>query len=429
MLDFSICIPTYNRAEHLRRCLAHLAGFSDLSFEIVIGNNASTDDTEAAIQQFKDAFPHFLYVNRPNNVGFARNMDALLRQATRKYVYILNDDDIVFKSALDVSAHIMDTNPGVVAVVGEYLSLRKLDPGIEIDYQDATASVIEQGAHFSLLNNLSICDGHPIIRREVFERHCTYLDRTGTLIPLYFTLLNHGHIVSVNKPFFQHLTNSESLTSRMAEAWFIDMANADLEIAISGALSALPPDALATARQRLLQLLYYQAARMSISKKSPYILWLFLRRLLALGGTPEDLFIKCEYHFVHDFVMERIATILQDRGARKIGYLPTASVCAVIEEIGQTIPDLRAIELSSADDIADADFVILEQAQQKTPEMKNVIALVDLLNQFRLTRHPGRPCLLQGRMTIQYTEQAAIDLLRGDTPSFRNICAPYSSLN
>ena len=47
----------------------------------------------------------------------------------------------------------------------------------------------------------------------------------------------------------------------MAESWFLDMANADIELAAQQALEFLPADALHKARQRLLHNLYFQAIR------------------------------------------------------------------------------------------------------------------------------------------------------------------------
>ena len=41
----SICIPTYNRCEYLMNNLQHICEHQEYDFEIIISDNASTDDT------------------------------------------------------------------------------------------------------------------------------------------------------------------------------------------------------------------------------------------------------------------------------------------------------------------------------------------------------------------------------------------------
>lgn len=429
MIDISICIPTFNRANMLRQCLEHLASFSDMNFELLIGDNASDDDTEEVVRAMRGRFPHCTYLRHKQNLGFARNMDSILRRATRKYIYILNDDDIVFEDALRLATRVMNANASIVAMVGQYLSLRALDASITIDYSDAGATTIKQNAFASLLDNLSICDGHPIIRREIFESHCAYLDRTGTLIPLYFTLLQHGDLVAVNKPFFQHRTTGESLTARMAEAWFLDMANADLELAISGCAASLPPGSMIAARQRLLQLLYLQAARMSISRKAPYLLWLFLRRLMALDGAGDDLLIKCEYHFSHDILIDRIAGILRDSELDTVYFIPSAATNCVIAVLSSMLADTTFIQWPPQEPApGDTWFVICDDRRNIATDVPGIhpLALKNLFSQTRLTSHACQLAVLQDRLVAHYQDQADIDKLLAPSRAFDIICSPYS---
>ncbi len=90
MKKFSICIPTFNRAHTLRICLSYLAGFSSKDFELIIGDNCSSDNTAEVVSEFADIFPHMIYVQRKENIGFARNMDSILRIATREYCPYVN---------------------------------------------------------------------------------------------------------------------------------------------------------------------------------------------------------------------------------------------------------------------------------------------------------------------------------------------------
>jgi glycosyltransferase involved in cell wall biosynthesis len=431
MMDLSICIPTYNRARLLSSCLACLSEFSDKSFELIIGNNASSDGTDEVVTTLSKNFPHFYYLRHSENIGFARNMDSLVRRATRKYVYILSDDDIVFEEALKLSISMMDANQEIIAVVGQYLSRRSLDSSIRIDYAHAVATIFKRGSHAQLIENLSVCDGHPVLRREVFERHGAYLDRTFGLSPLYFSLLHHGDIVAVDKPFFQHLTNEESLTGSMVEAWFVDTVNADLELSIAACLGAISPDQIFAVRQRFLQLIYFQAGRMAINRKSYYLLWLFLRRLTAINGVTDELLIKCEYHFMHDFLVSRIASILKD-AEFKIVYFNDSEFCKVIvAELKQLLPDIEFHKRSSDSLSTDIEILICQNRDNHelpSDKVPRVAAISDLASQVRLTMIPAELGVLDGRITLKYMQSETLIKLAEPSHAFQTICTPYSQL-
>ena len=430
MADFSICIPTFNRAPMLAQCLEYIAGFADADFEIVVGDNASTDNTAEVVASFVPRIKNLVYIRRSENIGFARNMDSVLRRATRKYIYILNDDDYVFEEALHMCERVMNANPNVAAMVGRYIGTRALDKDMRIDYSDAVATKIAQSAFSALLDNLSVCDGHPIIRREVFDRHCAYLDRTGTLIPLYFDLLAHGDLVVVDKAFFQHRTTGESLTARMAEAWFLDMANADLEVAISGCLEHLPPGALVNARQRLLQLLYFQGARMALNRKNYYILWLSLRRLAAVEGATQEFMVECEFRFAHDFLVSRIAGILSDSGLTQASYIASPEVDCVVRDLQQAAPGILLLQVEAGQEASTGGFCLClnPPAPEAAAANTHYLALSQLIQQLRFTRHAATCFAANGRIVLGYSDPALLQGLQQFSQGFQVLCAPYSEL-
>lgn len=431
MFDISICIPTYNRSKLLQQCLDHLAGFTDTRFELIVGDNASEDDTQEVLASMSERFSDFVNLRHKTNVGFARNMDSILRRASRKYIYILSDDDLLFEEALKLCIGVMDTHERVVAVSGKYLSVRKFGSVTDIDYSDAVATIIPQGGHAALMSDfrfMSICDGHPVIRREVFERYGAYFDRTGTLIPLFFNLLQHGDILSVDKPFFQHLTTTVSLSSRMAESWFIDMFNADIELAVSGWAASLPSGSLQATRQQLLQLLYLQAARMSVNREDFYLVWLFLRRLMAVEGATQDLLIKCEYHFSHDFLINRIATIVKDAELDTVHYIDTDITQSVVSSLAALLPQIGFVAFDAKPTGEEVRLVICGDRSDVPETVSSVplIAVNDLFEQVRLTQYRGWLVNSNQRLIVQFADTEVLQVLLAPSHAFQIICTPYS---
>ena len=96
----SVCIPTYNRAGFLRECLASLCkdGVEDL-VEVVVSDNASSDDTIAVLEEFSLTLP-MRHVVQAENIGADRNFDAVIAFAQGEYCWLLGSDDVVESNTL-----------------------------------------------------------------------------------------------------------------------------------------------------------------------------------------------------------------------------------------------------------------------------------------------------------------------------------------
>lgn len=91
----SVCIPTYNRAGFLRECLSSIDP-TELEglVEIVVSDNASTDNTLAVLEEFQATHP-LHYVVQSENLGPDRNFDAVVAAASGEYCWLLGSDDVV----------------------------------------------------------------------------------------------------------------------------------------------------------------------------------------------------------------------------------------------------------------------------------------------------------------------------------------------
>ena len=76
----SVCIPTYNRAPLLAQAIQSVLGQTLQDFELLISDNASTDDTEAVVRSFDD--PRIRYVRNEINLGGRANYDRCLQLAS-----------------------------------------------------------------------------------------------------------------------------------------------------------------------------------------------------------------------------------------------------------------------------------------------------------------------------------------------------------
>src|SRR3989339_28629 len=96
----SILIPTYNRVLFLETGVENLvnqiksAGLQ-LTVEIVIGNDASKDDTSKYVDEITTQYDFVRGFNHPKNLGLSQNIEFLVKEAHGKYILISGDDDLL----------------------------------------------------------------------------------------------------------------------------------------------------------------------------------------------------------------------------------------------------------------------------------------------------------------------------------------------
>jgi len=106
----SVVIVTWNSAADIDNCLGSI-NFGH-EFEIVVVDNASTDDTRARLAQHH----HLQLIQNSSNTGYAHANNQGIKAATGEYVLLLNPDTKTDLGALDILSDHLDKHPEVGAV-------------------------------------------------------------------------------------------------------------------------------------------------------------------------------------------------------------------------------------------------------------------------------------------------------------------------
>lgn len=115
----SICIPTYNSALFLEQTLNAIAAQTYKHIEVIISDNASTDETPDIIQPYCDRYGWTFYRNEVN-IGAGNNFNKLLELANGEYIAIYHADDIYDPTIVEksVQAFQQSDNIGLVGTMG-----------------------------------------------------------------------------------------------------------------------------------------------------------------------------------------------------------------------------------------------------------------------------------------------------------------------
>jgi len=120
---FSVCIPAYNRAHHLRALLDSIFDQDFHDFEIIICEDSSRerDQIAAIIRQYQARYPEVLrYFENPENLGYDANIRNLVRKAEGRFCFFMGNDDIMSQGALKNVAGIICRHPNVGIILKSY---------------------------------------------------------------------------------------------------------------------------------------------------------------------------------------------------------------------------------------------------------------------------------------------------------------------
>lgn len=107
--DVSVVIVNYNAGIELARALESIAAdFGARPWEAVIVDNASSDDSSAAVAQFA---PHARVLRNEQNLGFARGVNQGLAATSAPVVLIINPDCCLVAGAFALLLHELDRSP------------------------------------------------------------------------------------------------------------------------------------------------------------------------------------------------------------------------------------------------------------------------------------------------------------------------------
>jgi glycosyltransferase involved in cell wall biosynthesis len=103
--SFSICIPNFNYARYIGLTIASVLQQTYDDFEIIVVDNASTDESVAVVESFHS--PKIRLFRNPYNVGFAPNLDRAASKAEKLYIIVLSSDDLMHPTALEEYARVI----------------------------------------------------------------------------------------------------------------------------------------------------------------------------------------------------------------------------------------------------------------------------------------------------------------------------------
>ncbi|EQB35621.1 hypothetical protein M947_10085 [Sulfurimonas hongkongensis] len=112
-IKLSVTVITYNQENFIRQTLDSIVTQElDVPFEIIIGDDASTDKTPQIIKEYADKYPELIKpIYRKNNLGHTGNYIETTKEAKGEYIAHLDGDDLMLPTKLQKQVDFLDEHP------------------------------------------------------------------------------------------------------------------------------------------------------------------------------------------------------------------------------------------------------------------------------------------------------------------------------
>lgn len=200
----SICVPTFNRADKfeisLLAILKQVGRYED-KIEVIVSDNASTDNTQDLLSRFKKEYPFLKFYRNLENMGFNLNIFKLSDEyASGKYFWLLGDDDVIDSNAVDVVINILANRESIsflglnfrILPLKDILELEKKDEEVNVESTNMSSLINEQCRPENLLATFMSCNIILLDRFKNFDKSIFSNNSWND----YKSLFPHTHIIT-----------------------------------------------------------------------------------------------------------------------------------------------------------------------------------------------------------------------------------------
>lgn len=222
VVPVSIGMPVFNGAKYIREALDSLLIQTFYDFELVISDNASTDDTQAICEMYALKDPRIRYLRASSNRGASQNFKLVLDQAKGEYfMWAAADDRWDHNWVENLYAHVKNTSQ--IACIGTVILMDENSLPLR---HPANAAKLEF-VGFRLWRRLSFYIfyeglGKANLFYALYPRKLLQLseiNRYSIDYQILFSLLNHIAYAHVNGPRLHKRVHSEGAGVASQRLW------------------------------------------------------------------------------------------------------------------------------------------------------------------------------------------------------------------
>jgi len=196
----SVCVLAYNQARYIRQCLQSIVDQqTNFAFEVIVGDDFSTDGTREIVQEFADRYPGVIKaILQKKNIGGTGTGNYLIvnKAASGDYVSHVDGDDFMLPGKLQTMANCLDKNPDAAAAVHQLDVIHKDGSKAGWIWPEKAPALIDMEY---MLKNHPVFGHSSLVYRRVLMDWAAIATTDFIDFYVYLLLAARGKIVFVNK--------------------------------------------------------------------------------------------------------------------------------------------------------------------------------------------------------------------------------------
>ncbi len=216
----SVIVPAYNSGEFIEESLRTILSQTWEAIEILVGDNASSDDTEALVRNMMALDSRIKYFKHEVNIGYSKNCNKLIEEAKGGYICIYHSDDLYDPRIIEKQVEVLDSNEGVIGCFTNFSPMNS--DGSEAKdkkpYSYSSNSVLVDHDYFieKLLEeryNPIFCPSS-MIRKNAYRKVGGYTENLNIIFDqdMWVRLLALGNFIVLNEELVKYRFHDKQLS-------------------------------------------------------------------------------------------------------------------------------------------------------------------------------------------------------------------------
>jgi glycosyltransferase involved in cell wall biosynthesis len=219
----SVGLAVYNGDKYLEQAIDSILAQTYAGFELIISDNASTDQTEQICRRYAVRDRRIRYYRNDANIGGANNENRTFLLSSGEYFRWAADDDVCAPELIAKCVEVLDRDPSVVLCYSMVTEIDENGDCIRTISQNKGRSTRPHERFRDLAQRDHKCEAtYGLIRADVLRKTCLQKNYTDSDRTLLCELSLYGCFFEIQEPLFYKRYHPKNIyvDMRARMAWF-----------------------------------------------------------------------------------------------------------------------------------------------------------------------------------------------------------------
>jgi glycosyltransferase involved in cell wall biosynthesis len=219
----SIGLAVFNGSRYLRQAIDSILAQTFADFELIISDNASTDETEEICRRYVAKDQRIRYYRNSTNIGGANNENRTFLLSRGEFFRWAAHDDMIAPNLLSKCVAVLDQDPSVILCYPMVTEINEDGEFIRTISQNRGSSIKPHERFRDLAQEDHNCEAtYGLVRADILRKTRLQKNYTGSDRTLLCELSLYGQFYEIPEPLFYKRYHSQNIyvNMRARMAWF-----------------------------------------------------------------------------------------------------------------------------------------------------------------------------------------------------------------